>query len=101
MARSDESALARLAAGITIDGVRYGPIEATLERVQGTNAWLSMALHEGKNREIRKVLMALGLDVGRLIRIAYGPFQLGLLERGEVDEVPGKVLREQLGKGWG
>lgn len=96
----DEGALARLTGGITVDGVRYGPIEAALERVQGANAWLSMALHEGKNREIRKVLMALRLDVGRLIRIAYGPFQLGLLERGEVDEVPGKVMREQLGKRW-
>jgi 23S rRNA pseudouridine2605 synthase len=96
----EESALAGLASGVTIGGIRYGPIEAALERVQGSNAWLTMALHEGKNREIRRVLLALGLDVGRLIRIAYGPFQLGLLERGEVDEVPGKVLREQLGRRW-
>lgn len=96
----DEGALARLAGGITVDGIRYGPIEAKLERVQGANAWLSMALQEGKNREIRKVLLALGLDVGRLIRIAYGPFQLGLLERSAIEEVPGKVLREQLGAGW-
>jgi 23S rRNA pseudouridine2605 synthase len=96
----DEVALARLAEGATVGGVRYGPIEATLERLQGANAWLTMALQEGKNREIRKVLAALRLDVGRLIRIAYGPFQLGLLERGEVAEVPSKVLREQLGKAW-
>jgi 23S rRNA pseudouridine2605 synthase len=98
--RVEESALAGLASGVTIEGIRYGPIEAALERVQGSNAWLTMALHEGKNREIRRVLLALGLDVGRLIRLAYGPFQLGLLERGEVDEVPGKVLREQLGRRW-
>lgn len=96
----DTAALARLAQGITVDGVRYGPIEAALERVQGSNAWLAMALQEGKNREVRKVLQALRLDVGRLIRIAYGPFQLGNLQRGEVDEVLGKVVREQLGKNW-
>ena len=96
----DAGKLAGLAAGITVEGVRYGPIEAALERVQGSNAWLAMALQEGKNREIRKVLQALRLDVGRLIRIAYGPFQLGNLQRGEVDEVQGKVLREQLGKSW-
>lgn len=96
----DTAALAGLAQGITVDGVRYGPIEAALERVQGSNAWLAMTLQEGKNREIRKVLQALRLDVGRLIRISYGPFQLGSLVRGEVDEVLGKVLREQLGKGW-
>ena len=98
--RVEEAALAGLASGITVEGIRYGPIEAALERVQGSNAWLTMALHEGKNREIRRVLMALGLDVGRLIRIAYGPFQLGVLERGGVSEVTGKVMREQLGRWW-
>ncbi len=96
----DAAALAALAKGITVGGVRYGPIEATLERVQGSNAWLAMALQEGKNREIRKVLQALRLDVGRLIRISYGPFQLGNLTRGGIEEVLGKVLREQLGKAW-
>ncbi|MFO1128987.1 MAG: pseudouridine synthase [Rhodospirillales bacterium] len=92
------AALATLAQGLTIDGVRYGPIEATLDRVKGSNVWLTLALKEGKNREVRKVLEHLGLRVGRLIRIAYGPFQLGGLAEGEVAEVSRKVLREQLGK---
>ncbi len=92
------SALAVLAGGITIDGIRYGPIEAALDRVKGTNVWLTLALKEGKNREVRKVLEHLGLRVGRLIRIAYGPFQLGGLPAGEIAEVARKVLREQLGK---
>ncbi|MGF1625154.1 MAG: pseudouridine synthase [Alphaproteobacteria bacterium] len=92
-----DSHLARLAAGITVDGVNYGPIEAVLEREQGDNAWLAMSLREGKNREIRKVLEHLGLQVNRLIRIAYGPFQLGNLPRGEVEEVKRGVMRAQLG----
>ena len=78
--------------------MRYGPIEATLDRKQGRNAWLTVALGEGKNREVRKVLEHLGLTVSRLIRISYGPFQLGHLAKGEVEEIKGKVLREQLGK---
>jgi 23S rRNA pseudouridine2605 synthase len=94
--------LAALEKGITVDGVfygpiRYGPIRATLERQQGSNAWIAMALREGKNREVRRVLEHLGLQVTRLIRLSYGPFQLGNLARGEVDEVPKKILREQLG----
>jgi 23S rRNA pseudouridine2605 synthase len=92
-----EARLMALAAGIVIDGVEYGPITAMLDRVQGANAWLTVSLHEGKNREIRKVMAALGLDVSRLIRVAYGPFQLGDLPRGAVAEVPSRVLREQLG----
>ncbi|MFO1152478.1 MAG: pseudouridine synthase [Rhodospirillales bacterium] len=92
------AALATLATGITVDGVRYGPIEAALDRVQGANVWLTLALKEGKNREVRKVLEHLGLRVGRLIRVAYGPFQLGGLPEGAVAEVTRKVLREQLGK---
>jgi 23S rRNA pseudouridine2605 synthase len=97
-----EAMLAELAAGMTVDGVRYGPITAQLDKSQGAaNAWLTMALKEGKNREIRRVLEALGLRVTRLIRVAYGPFQLGTLPRGEVEEVPGKVLKEQLGRGAG
>jgi 23S rRNA pseudouridine2605 synthase len=92
------AALATLAAGVTIDGIRYGPIEAALDRVKGSNVWLTLALKEGKNREVRNVLTHLGLRVGRLIRIAYGPFQLGGLPEGEVAEVSRKVLREQLGK---
>lgn len=94
----EEAALDRLRQGSTLDGVRYGPIDARLERQQGSNVWLAMALQEGKNREVRKVLEALGLRVNRLIRVAYGPFQLGNLGRGEVAEVSSKVLREQLGK---
>ena len=95
----DPESLARLAKGIRVEGVDYGPIEAELERQQGANAWLMMALREGKNRELRRVLEHLGYTVNRLIRLAYGPFQLGHLPRGAVDEVPGKVLREQLGPG--
>ena len=89
--------LAGLENGITIDGVSYGPIRASLEREQGSNAWIAMALREGRNREVRRVLEHLGLQVTRLIRLAYGPFQLGNLARGAVAEVPKKVLAEQLG----
>ena len=90
-----------LARGIAIDGVGYGPIAAKLDRQQGSNAWLEMGLREGRNREVRRVLEHLGYPVTRLIRLSYGPFQLGLLERGAVEEVPRKVLREQLGDGDG
>jgi len=83
--------------GITIGGIHYGPIEAVLERVQGSNLWLGFAIREGKNREVRNVLGALGLTVTRLIRVSYGPFQLGELAAGAVEEVPTRVLREQLG----
>ncbi len=93
----DAAKLKSLEKGITLDGISYGPIRAELERAQGSNAWLTMSLQEGKNREIRRVLGHLGLDVTRLIRIAYGPFQLGHLTRGGVEEVPRRVLREQLG----
>jgi 23S rRNA pseudouridine2605 synthase len=93
----EQAALDRLQRGVTVDGVRYGPIDARFDRVQGANAWLTMGLQEGKNREVRKVLESLGLEVNRLIRVAYGPFQLGNLDRGAVAEVAAKVLREQLG----
>jgi 23S rRNA pseudouridine2605 synthase len=93
----DEARLAALAGGVTVSGIRYGPIEAVLERRQGANAWLSLALREGKNREVRRVLESLGLEVTRLIRTSFGPFQLGHLERGEVEEVRPKVLKDQLG----
>ncbi|BCW90283.1 hypothetical protein sos41_34510 [Alphaproteobacteria bacterium SO-S41] len=92
-----QAELDKLKNGITADGVRYGPIEAVLERSNGQNAWAAVALREGKNREVRKVFEHLGLKVSRLIRIAYGPFQLGDLQDGEVAEVTGKVLKEQLG----
>jgi 23S rRNA pseudouridine2605 synthase len=97
----EADALARLKDGVTVAGVRYGPIEAALDRVQGRNAWLTLALGEGKNREVRKVLEHIGLTVNRLIRVSYGPFQLGHLKRGTVEEVTGKVLREQLGRAAG
>lgn len=96
--RIDDAALAKLKKGVTVDGVRYGPIEAEIERRQGTNTWIKVSLSEGKNREIRRVMEHLGLSVTRLIRVAYGPFQLGGLPEGMVDEVPQKVLRDQLGK---
>ncbi|MBL6761780.1 MAG: rRNA pseudouridine synthase, partial [PS1 clade bacterium] len=95
--KADEARLQGLKRGIEIDGVRYRSIEASLERVQGGNVWLTMALREGKNREIKKVLEALELKVNRLIRLSFGPFQLGQLESGKVEEVPRRVLRQQLG----
>lgn len=94
--RPDEAALARLAAGVTVDGVRYGPVHAALDRTQGANAWLTMSIREGKNREVRRICEQLGLTANRLIRTAYGPFQLGKLERGAVERVPERVLRQQL-----
>ncbi|UUP18521.1 pseudouridine synthase [Nitratireductor thuwali] len=94
----DPLALAELEKGIAVDGVYYGAIEATLDRTQGTNAWLTLGLREGKNREVRNVLGALGLDVTRLIRISYGPFQLGALAEGAVQEIKGRMLRDQLGE---
>ncbi len=83
--------------GVTIDGIHYGPIEAALDRVQGSNVWLTLGIREGKNREVRNVLGHLGLSVTRLIRVSFGPFQLGELGEGEVEEVRTRVLREQLG----
>ncbi|TIY02484.1 MAG: RNA pseudouridine synthase, partial [Mesorhizobium sp.] len=94
----EESALAGLREGIAVDGVFYGAIEATLDREQGTNAWLTLGLREGKNREVRNILGSLGLDVTRLIRISYGPFQLDDLPEGHVLEIKGRVLRDQLGE---
>ena len=88
--------LAELARGVTVEGVRYGAIEAGLDARKGDNCWLTVALREGRNREVRRVMAHLGLRVSRLIRVAYGPFQLGKLPRGAVEEVPAKVLREQL-----
>ena len=90
--------LDELKKGVEVDGVKYGSIDATLERDQGANVWLVFAIREGKNREVRNVLAHLGLEVNRLIRISYGPFQLGELEEGQVEEVKTRVLREQLGE---
>lgn len=93
----DPERLAGLEKGITVEGVRYGPIKAQLDRQQRSNAWLDIALTEGKNREVRKVLAHLDLPVVRLIRVGFGPFQLGELERGGVDEVPAQALDRLLG----
>ncbi len=90
--------LDRLRGGIEVDDIRYGAIEATLDRTQGSNVWLTFAMREGKNREIRNVLRVLGLEVNRLIRVSYGPFQLGELPPGAVTEVRTRMLREQLGE---
>jgi len=95
--RTTAAALEKLKDGIEVEGVKYGPIEATLDKQQGANTWLTIGLREGKNREVRKVLGALGLDVNRLIRISYGPFQLLDLPPGEVEPVKRRVLAEQLG----
>lgn len=95
---TDQAQLDRLAKGVTIDGMEYGPIEATLDRVQGDNLWLTLGLREGKNREVKRILEHLGLYVNRLIRLSFGPFQLGDLEVGLVEEVKTRVLKDQLGK---
>jgi len=93
-----QAQLDALKQGVEVEGVKYGSIDATLERDQGANVWLVFAIREGKNREVRNVLAHLGLEVNRLIRISYGPFQLGELEEGQVEEVKTRVLREQLGE---
>src|SRR5262249_22205293 len=90
--------LDRLRDGVTVDGVHYGPVEATLDREQGSNVWITFAIREGKNREVRNVLGHLGLHVNRLIRVSFGPFQLGEIAEGEVEEVRSRVLRDQLGE---
>ena len=91
----DEKKIAELKNGCVIEGIRYAPISVVIETRKGTNAWLIITLTEGKNREIRKVMKHIGLDVARLIRLSYGPFQLGSMKEGEVKEVPQKVLKEQ------
>jgi 23S rRNA pseudouridine2605 synthase len=93
-----QAQLDELKKGVEVDGVKYGSIDATLERDQGANVWLVFAIREGKNREVRNVMAHLGLEVNRLIRVSYGPFQLGELEEGQVEEVKTRVLREQLGE---
>jgi 23S rRNA pseudouridine2605 synthase len=94
--RVTQEELDQLKDGITVDGVRYGSIDAKLERGGASNAWITLALTEGKNREVRRVLDAFGLKVNRLIRISYGPFQLGTLPPGAVEEIPRKLLKDQL-----
>lgn len=93
-----QAQLDELKNGIAVDGVFYGSVEATLEREQGSNVWLNIGLREGKNREVKNILGALGLAVSRLIRVSFGPFQLGDLEEGAVREIRGRTLRDQLGE---
>ena len=106
--RVDDAGLARLKNGITVEGVRYGPIDAAVDKAplgekgegrsaSKSNTWVTVALTEGKNREVRKVMEFIGLTVNRLIRVSYGPFQLGKLEPGVLEEVPRQVVRQQLG----
>lgn len=92
-----EARLDQLRAGITVDGVNYQPMIVTFDRQQGANAWLTVSIREGKNREIRRTMEAIGVTVNRLIRVSYGPFQLGNLAAGGVEELKQKVVREQLG----
>ncbi|GGC67400.1 pseudouridine synthase [Chelatococcus reniformis] len=91
-------ALERLSQGITVDGMHYGPIQASIQRQQGDNIWLMIGLREGKNREVKRVLEHLGLQVNRLIRLSFGPFQLGDMADGAVEEISTRVLRDQLGE---
>lgn len=93
----DDAALAPLRAGMTVEGERFRPMQVALDRQQGANAWLTIGLREGRNREIRRALAARGLPVSRLIRVSYGPFRLGELKPGAVEEVRPRVLRDQLG----
>jgi 23S rRNA pseudouridine2605 synthase len=89
--------LDRLAQGVTIDGVKYGPVIADLERSKGMYAWASVSLKEGKNREVKRVMESLGLKVARLIRVQYGPFHLGQLPEGAAEEISARLWRDQLG----
>jgi len=98
LGRVMQPALDRLRSGITVAGVHYGPIEATLDREQGANVWLTIGIREGKNREVRKVLETLNLKVNRLIRVAFGPFELGDLDEGDVKEIESQALRTELGE---
>jgi 23S rRNA pseudouridine2605 synthase len=95
--KTDQQRLNSLKKGVSVDGVHYGAIDATLDSEKGANQWLTVGIREGKNREVRKVLEYIGLKVNRLIRVSFGPFELGPLKEGAAEEVPTRVLREQLG----
>jgi 23S rRNA pseudouridine2605 synthase len=95
--KPEDASFAPLRDGLTLEGERFQPMVVTLDRQQGANAWITVALREGRNREIRRAMEAVGLTVNRLIRVSYGPFQLGDLKPGEVEEIKGRVLRDQLG----
>lgn len=96
--RITQQQLDKLAEGITIDGIKYAPAEAKLDKEQGTNSWITISLREGKNREVKKLLSSLGLSVNRLIRLSYGPFMLGDLKPGVIEEAKSHVLISQLGQ---
>lgn len=95
--KPDDATFAPLRDGLTLEGERFQPMQLTLDRQQGANAWVTVGLREGKNREIRRAMEAVGLTVNRLIRLSYGPFQLGDLKSGNVEEVRQKTMRDQLG----
>ncbi len=95
--RPNDKALEPLRKGVTVEGERFQPFDVVIDRQQGANAWLTVSLREGKNREIRRALGEIGLKVNRLIRISYGPFRLGEVKAGEVEEIKQRVLRDQLG----
>ena len=98
--RVDLDEMASLQNGLTVGGTTFGPIKATLDRQKGSNSWLTISISEGKNREIRKIMAYFNLEVTRLIRLSFGPFQLGNLEKGGLDEVGEKILRKQLNLNW-
>jgi len=95
--RPEDASFAPLREGLVVDGERFQPMTVTLDRQQGANAWATVAIREGKNREVRRAMAAVGLSVNRLIRVSYGPFQLGQLKPGAVEEIRPRVLRDQLG----
>jgi 23S rRNA pseudouridine2605 synthase len=96
--KASQGALDALRQGVTLDGIRYGPVDARLDREQGSNLWLTISLREGKNREVKRIAEHLGLTVNRLIRVSFGPFSLGDLPEGAVEEVKRRVLADQLGR---
>ena len=95
--RPSDDMFAPLRKGITVDGERFQGMSVAIDRQQGANAWLTVGLREGKNREIRRAMEQIGLSVNRLIRVSYGPFKLGDLRQGDVEEIKARVVREQLG----
>jgi len=95
--RPEDATFEPLRKGLTLDGEQFQPMQVTLDRQQGANAWVTVAIREGKNREVRRAMEAVGLSVNRLIRVSYGPFQLGQLKSGAVEEVRPRILRDQLG----
>lgn len=97
--RPTEAMLEPLATGIVVDGERFRAMSVVLDRQQGANAWLTVGLREGKNREVRRAMAAVGLEVNRLIRVSYGPFQLKELAKGQVEEISAKVIRDQIAGG--